>query len=151
MLTLVAGIDEVGYGPLLGPLVVSSSIFLIKKNPEIDMWDRLQKSVGKNKRGLGNRLLICDSKKAYNRKAGLGHLERTIKGFLNQLHLKDAFFSSVLSVISNDFVRVNDIFFNIVSRLSKKLEETDDLLLIEKILSNINQTLDIINKIKEIS
>lgn len=105
MLTLVAGIDEVGYGPLLGPLVVSSSIFLIKKNPEIDMWDRLQKSVGKNKRGLGNRLLICDSKKAYNRKAGLGHLERTIKGFLNQLHLKDAFFSSILSVISNDLVR----------------------------------------------
>ena len=53
--------------------------------------------------------------------------------------------------ISNDFVRANDIFFNIVSRLSKKLEETNDLLLIEKILSNINQTLDIINKIKEIS
>ena len=53
--------------------------------------------------------------------------------------------------ISNDFVRVNDIFFNIVSRLSKKLEETNDLLVIEKILSNINQTLDIINKIKEIS
>ena len=53
--------------------------------------------------------------------------------------------------ISNDFKRVNDIFFNIVSSLSKKLEETDDLLVIEKILSNINQTLDIIKKVKEIS
>ena len=53
--------------------------------------------------------------------------------------------------ISNDFKRVNDIFFNIVSSLSKKLEETDDLLVIEKILSNINQTLGIIKKFKEIS
>ena len=43
------------------------------------------------------------------------------------------------------------IFFNVVSRLSKKLEETDDLLVIEKLLSNINQTLDIIKKFKEIS
>ena len=53
--------------------------------------------------------------------------------------------------ISNDFKRVNDIFFNLVSSLSKKLEEIDDLLVIEKILSNINQTLDIIKKFKEIS
>ena len=53
--------------------------------------------------------------------------------------------------ISNDFLRLNDIFFNVVSHLSKKLEETDDLLVIEKILSIINQTLDIINKIKKIS
>lgn len=47
--------------------------------------------------------------------------------------------------------RGNIIFFNVVSRLSKKLEETDDLLVIEKLLSNINQTLDIIKKFKEIS
>ncbi len=53
--------------------------------------------------------------------------------------------------ISNNFLKLNDIFFNIVSRLTKKLEETDDLLVVEKILSNINQTLDIINKIKKIS
>ncbi len=53
--------------------------------------------------------------------------------------------------ISNKYERENIIFFNIISRLSKKLEETDDLLTIEKILSNINQTLDIIKKFKEIS
>jgi UPF0148 protein len=53
--------------------------------------------------------------------------------------------------ISNDFLRLNDIFFNVVSHLSKKLEETDDLLVIEKILSIISQTLDIINNIKKIS
>ena len=47
--------------------------------------------------------------------------------------------------------RESIIFFNVVSRLSKKLEETDDLLVIEKLLSNINQTLDIIKKFKEIS
>ncbi|QEE14862.1 Sjogren's syndrome/scleroderma autoantigen 1 family protein [Promethearchaeum syntrophicum] len=53
--------------------------------------------------------------------------------------------------ISNNLLKLNDIFFNLVSRLSKKLEETDDLLVIEKIISNISQTLDLIIKIKKIS
>lgn len=51
--------------------------------------------------------------------------------------------------ISDDYERLNDIFFNLISRLSQKIEITDDLLIIEKILLNLNQTLDIIKKIKE--
>jgi len=102
---LVAGIDEVGYGPLLGPLVVSSSIFLVEENPECNMWARLQKSVGKQKKGLGNRVLVTDSKKAYNRQSGLNHLERTVKAFLNQLHLTSTPFSSILPVISDDLIK----------------------------------------------
>lgn len=105
MLTLVAGIDEVGYGPILGPLVVSASIFLVKENPEANMWDRLHKSVGKQKRRLGKKILVTDSKKAYNRKAGLGCLEQTIKAFLNQLHPERTPFSVLLPVVSDDLTR----------------------------------------------
>ena len=57
---------------------------------------------------------------------------------------------SIEKHITNDNKGLNDIFFNLVSRLSQKLEKTDDLLIISKILSNLNQTLDIIQKIKEI-
>jgi len=104
MLTLVAGIDEVGYGPILGPLVVSSSIFLIKENPESNLWIRLQDSIGKSKKGLGSRILVCDSKKAFSQKSGLKYLEQTVKAFLNQLHLGRTTFSSLLPIIYNNLI-----------------------------------------------
>jgi len=104
MSVLVCGIDEAGYGPILGPLVVASSIFLINENPEDNMWARLQESVGKSKKGLGSRILVADSKKAFNRKAKLNHLERTIRAFFNQLHLEKVTFSSLLPIVSDDLV-----------------------------------------------
>ena len=104
MLTIVAGIDEVGYGPILGPLVVSSSIFLVKENPEANMWTQLQDSVSKHKKGLGNRILVCDSKKAYSRQTGLSCLEQTVRAFLNQLQIEKFSFPSILPVISNDLI-----------------------------------------------
>lgn len=75
---ILAGIDEAGFGPLLGPLVVSSAAFSVE--PALlgeDLWQVLGKSVGKSRKRLTGRLLIADSKKAYNRAEGLGHLERT--------------------------------------------------------------------------
>lgn len=114
LLTLVAGIDECGYGPLLGPLIISSSIFLVQENPEANMWTRLQKSIGKKKKGLGNRILVTDSKKAYKgeylrrSKVKVNHLEQTARAFLNQLHLEksgELYFASILPVISNDLTR----------------------------------------------
>jgi len=104
MLTLVAGTDECGFGPILGPLVVASSIFLVRENPKDDMWVRLQESIGKSRKGLRNRILVCDSKKAYSRQSGLGHLEQTVRAFLNQLHLESVPFSSILPLISNDII-----------------------------------------------
>lgn len=106
MATLVAGIDEVGYGPILGPLVVASSIFLIEENPEEDMWIRLQNSIGKNKKGLGSRLLVTDSKKAWSKNAKVNQLERTAKAFINQLDLKGTVsFSSIIPHVTNDMAR----------------------------------------------
>jgi len=77
-MAILAGIDEAGFGPLLGPLVVSSAAFSVE--PALlgaDLWQVLGKSVGKSRKRLMGRLLIADSKKAYNRSEGLGHLERS--------------------------------------------------------------------------
>lgn len=85
-MALLVGIDEAGYGPLLGPLVVSCAAFelpeaLLREN----LWDVLHKGVSSQKNGLRGRLLIADSKKAYNRKAGPGHLRRTVMSALAAL------------------------------------------------------------------
>ena len=78
-MTILAGIDEAGFGPLLGPLVVSSCAFAVApEHVEADLWQVLRRSVGKTRKHLRGRLLIADSKKAYKRDEGLGHLERTV-------------------------------------------------------------------------
>jgi len=77
-MAVIAGIDEAGFGPLLGPLVISSVCFSIDKSMlAADLWDYLSKSVGYRRRGLSGRLLICDSKKAHNKTNGISHLQRT--------------------------------------------------------------------------
>jgi ribonuclease HII len=78
-MAFLVGIDEAGFGPILGPLVVSSSTFsLPHRFLSADLWRILKKSVGKKRRGLAGRLLIADSKKAHNKSLGLKHLERTV-------------------------------------------------------------------------
>jgi ribonuclease HII len=78
-MAILAGIDEAGFGPLLGPLVVSSSVFQTREDlSAADMWQVLRRSVGKTRTRLAGRLLIADSKKAYKRTEGVGHLERSV-------------------------------------------------------------------------
>lgn len=77
-MAILAGIDEAGFGPLLGPLVVSSAAFAVEPALlDADLWQTLAKSVGKCRKRLAGRLLIADSKKAFDREEGMGHLERT--------------------------------------------------------------------------
>lgn len=78
-MAILAGIDEAGFGPLLGPLVVSSSVFGTDADmSSADLWQVLRQSVGKTRTRLAGRLLVADSKKAYKRAEGIGHLERSV-------------------------------------------------------------------------
>ena len=78
-MAVLVGIDEAGYGPLLGPLVVSSVVFSVPDDLlSSDMWLLLNKAVAKQKKHLAGRLLITDSKKAYSKSSGIGHLRKTV-------------------------------------------------------------------------
>lgn len=102
-MAILAGIDEAGFGPLLGPLVVSSAAFSVE--PALlgeDLWQVLGKSVGKSRKRLTGRLLIADSKKAYNRAEGLGHLERTSLAALECLGNRPADLAELLKLLCPD-------------------------------------------------
>src|SRR3954470_8682818 len=83
---ILAGIDEAGYGPLLGPLVVGCSAFELSDLDGADprttaipcLWKRLRKLVSKSRVRSGKKLHVNDSKQVYNPSAGLKERERSI-------------------------------------------------------------------------
>jgi len=97
------GIDEAGFGPILGPLVVSSTAFTVPEHlMKSNMWRVLHKSVYKKKKHLAGRLLITDSKKAYNRRAGTRHLNRTVLSFLRCIDINPSNIGGLLKILCPD-------------------------------------------------
>jgi hypothetical protein len=96
---LWAGIDEAGYGPLLGPLVVTGVTFRLRETPEEGvLWRLLEDAVGRGFKTADGRLVVNDSKLVYNRARGLKPLEEGVLGFLgaNAVGTASAFLSSFL-------------------------------------------------------
>lgn len=76
---IYAGIDEAGYGPLLGPLLVSRFTFAIPALPSDSrtpqLWQRLSKAVCRDLASRKGRIAVNDSKKLTTAAAGIRHLE----------------------------------------------------------------------------
>ncbi len=74
---IIAGIDEAGLGPLLGPLVVSATVFRVPdKRVESCMWQALTDTCTKNVSRSDRRLAIADSKVLFKSRSSLAPLER---------------------------------------------------------------------------
>ena len=80
-MAVIAGIDEAGYGPRLGPLVVSGVAFEV---PDAaageDLWSRLAPVVSRSVRDR-ERVAVDDSKRLFSQSGGVRHIERTALAF----------------------------------------------------------------------
>lgn len=89
---IYAGIDEAGYGPILGPLCVASTVFRIPDTTEPrsapDLWAMLEPVVCRTRSDASSsRIAVADSKQlklanSVKRSHPLHHLELGVLGFL---------------------------------------------------------------------
>ncbi len=86
---IYAGIDEAGYGPMLGPLCVASTVFVLDEHDPAggppDLWRLLRSAVCRKPSDRKRRVAVDDSKKLKGANDGpnhpLRHLERAVLAF----------------------------------------------------------------------
>ena len=93
---LVIGMDEAGYGPNLGPLVVTVTAWEVPGSPrDADFWGAFSDAVSAAPARGDDRLHVADSKQGYRSGAGLGALERGVLAALGLLDLRPSRFQEL--------------------------------------------------------
>jgi ribonuclease HII len=102
---ILAGIDEAGLGPILGPLVMCASVFEVPDElVDQPLWDTLAPAVARKAGRKSTALAIGDSKKLFNRKSpkALRHLERAVLASLAANDQHPATLADLLGIITSD-------------------------------------------------
>lgn len=77
-MAIIAGVDESGLGPLLGPLVVSATAFRVADDAvDACLWEALRATCTRRPAQSSRKLAVADSKKLHKGRDDLALLERT--------------------------------------------------------------------------
>ncbi len=107
-MVVYAGIDEAGYGPLLGPLAVARAVFALHAPSEAGavelpcLWTLLERGVCRRVAEAGQRVAVNDSKVLYTPALGLKHLERGTLALLALLHPPPTSLAQLLQSLALD-------------------------------------------------
>ncbi|MBV08432.1 hypothetical protein [Rubinisphaera sp.] len=76
---IIIGMDEAGYGPKLGPLVIAVSAWSMPKRLTVeDLWTQLDDVLTNKLASRDKRLHVGDSKQVYSSTKGIASLERSV-------------------------------------------------------------------------
>ena len=83
---LLIGMDEAGYGPNLGPLVVTVTVWEVPGSPrEFDLWNAMSEVAQQTPTKEPLKLHVADSKQVYSPGKGLAALEKSVLSALRML------------------------------------------------------------------
>ena len=83
MKTLI-GIDEAGFGPNLGPLIISASVWEIRDEYHADaLWQSLAPTISQSGKIGAHQIHVADSKEVHQSSKGIGPLERSVRVLLD--------------------------------------------------------------------
>ncbi len=83
----VIGMDEAGYGPKLGPLVIAVSVWTLPEEMTVDeMWKQLDNVLTNEPHKRDLRLHVGDSKEVYSSTKGIAALERSVLSLIASCH-----------------------------------------------------------------
>jgi hypothetical protein len=83
---LLIGTDEAGYGPSLGPLVITATAWEIPEDLDChSLWNPLSRVLTNAPSGKDQRLFVADSKQVYSPSSGIFDLETGVLSFLAAL------------------------------------------------------------------
>lgn len=104
------GTDEAGYGPNLGPLVITATAWEVPDDPrEFEFFAALDEAVSQQAERNSSRLHVADSKEVYSPAKGIGSLETSVLSLLRLLDWKPGSFSQLCGDLSRFLAEPNPL------------------------------------------
>ena len=104
------GMDEAGYGPNLGPLVITATSWTMADDPrECDLFDLLSDVVTRTTGDVDRRLHVGDSKQVYSPAKGLRSLELTVLAILRAAEVPTDSFHSLWHAVAVERTSAADV------------------------------------------